>query len=162
MKLSELQQIYGNVELDENILDELVKYLIAPSWVGKDNRYFAIQDDGIVREHVYEGDGADFTNIEMGNFFQTKEEAEFEVERRKIETEMLRLGGTRDFWSIGDEEVEKYYVNYSYYRNLVYVSFNSVHHKAGIIYFPTEELAQKVIEKIGRDRLKKYLFYVKD
>lgn len=38
----------------------------------------------------------------------------------------------------------------------------SVYHVQGSIYFDKEELAQKAIDEIGEERLKKYIFRVEE
>lgn len=166
MKLSELQKNYGDVELDNSIVDKLEKYLIAPSWVGKNNLYFTVRDDGIVREEVYEGDEADYTNIDMGNFFQTEKEAEFDLERRKVEAKMLALGGSRNpkevqdnygnYWVIAITTSNK---DYSLEIRAVFESDTRCY-LVPSIYFPSCESIHEAIKTIGEDRIKKYLFYM--
>lgn len=92
--------------------------------------------------------------IEIGNAFLTKEEAEFEVERRKIETEMLRLGGRRNIKTCNDN----YYIKYdNKTRNLAYFNRNLMHSQ-GSIFFDTYVDVDKAVKAIGEDRIKKYIF----
>lgn len=90
----------------------------------------------------------------IGNAFLTKEEAEFEVERRKIETIM------RKYSSPFDEAGKSWSIDYSYYRNFITAQVNV--YNSGIPYFESEKMARKVIDEIGEDRLKKYWFGVED
>lgn len=99
--------------------------------------------------------------VELGNAFLTKEEAEFEVERRKCEAILLKYG-TRDLRSLGDIDVSKYYIYYDHYINELVIQFRNRLNYQGTIYFETEELAQKAIEECGVERLKKYVFNVKE
>ena len=104
---------------------------------------------------------ADKKMIEIGNVFLTREEAEFEVERRKCESILLKYG-TRDMISLGDKYTKKYYIQYDYDVNKIIIF---KHYSLGIqgsINFKTEELAQKAIQECGEERLKKYVFNVKE
>ena len=91
----------------------------------------------------------------LGNAFLTKEEAEFELERRKIEAVMRKY--SRPF----KYEERNYYIEYQYDRDMLVIS---VYHyiNMGIPYFESEEIVQKAIDEIGEDRLKKYWFGVKE
>ena len=98
--------------------------------------------------------------IKIGNAFLTKEEAEFELERRKCEAVLLKFG-TRDMRSFEDYD-DKYYIMYDNTGKNVDVSCCTFRQNQGAIYFKTIELAQKAIEEVGEDRLKKYVFNVKE
>ena len=52
---------------------------------------------GNVHHGFWDGSSSSIAIRDTGGIFLTKEEAENEVERRKIEAEMLRLGGRRNF-----------------------------------------------------------------
>lgn len=99
--------------------------------------------------------------IEIGNAFLTKEEAEFEVERRKCEAILLKYG-TRDLMSLGDKYTKKYYIQYDHDVNKIIIFKHYSLGIQGMINFKTEELAQKAIDEVGEDRLKKYVFNVKE
>lgn len=91
----------------------------------------------------------------LGNAFLTKEEAEFELERRKIEAIMRKYSKSFKLDS------NNYCLVYSCYRNSIIIE------KCGILNwgvpcFESEETAEKVINEIGEDRLKKYWFGVKE
>ena len=90
---------------------------------------------------------------EAGNVFLTREEAEFEIERRKIETIMMKHG--RPF-KYGEYD---YCIEYSHNNNTLSI-FRYSAASFGIPYFETREIAEKVIDEIGEDRLKKYWFGV--
>lgn len=90
---------------------------------------------------------------DIGNAFLTREEAEFEVKRRKIEAIIRKY--SRPF----KYEERNYYIEYQYDRDILVIG---VYHyiNMGSPYFESEEIARKVIEEIGEDRLKKYWFRV--
>lgn len=104
---------------------------------------------------------ADEKVVKIGNAFLTKEEAKHEAERRKCEAILLKYG-TRDMRSLGDINAHKYFIVYNNYYNELSISFNQSANSQGTIYFESEELAQRSIEEVGEDRLKKYVFNVKD
>lgn len=95
----------------------------------------------------------DEKSVEIGNCFLTKEESEFEVERRKIETEMLRLGGRRKF----NRGKDNYFIMYTRIEGLDYVNYQSMHEQ-GVIYFDSELDAINAVKTIGKDKIKKYIF----
>lgn len=92
---------------------------------------------------------------DMGNAFLTREEAEFERERRKIEAIMRRYA--RPF--VKDEV--NWIIEYQYQDEEIYAYWYGNYH-AGAPCFESEEIAQKVIDEIGEVRLLKYWFGVKD
>ena len=90
----------------------------------------------------------------LGNAFLTKEEAELERERRKIEAILRKY--SRPFKS-GEFN---YIVVYDTENNRIIVcaaQFNN----SGAPVFENKEIAQKVIDEIGEHKLKKYWFGVK-
>lgn len=103
---------------------------------------------------------ADEKVIEVGNAFLTKEEADHEAERRKCEAILLKYG-TRNFMSFEYYD-DKYYIMYNNTLENVYVDCCNFMQIQGSIYFKTKELAQKAIEECGEERLKKYVFNVKE
>ena len=99
--------------------------------------------------------------IKFGNAFLTREEAEHEVERRKCEAILLKYG-TRDMMSISDDDTNKYFICFNNYVHGIAVNNNQFVQNQGTIYFKTKELAQKAIDEVGEERLKKYIFNVKE
>ena len=91
---------------------------------------------------------------DMANAFLTREEAEFELERRKIEAIMKKH--SRPF----KYEEDNYHLKY-FYRSGSICILNSWEFNDGLLYFESKEIARKVIDEIGIDRLKKYWFRVK-
>ena len=99
--------------------------------------------------------------IEIGNAFLTKQEAEFEVERIKCEAILLKYG-TINMMSLGDGNKSKYFIYLNNFLNKIIVSEDYCIQSQGTIYFETKELAQKAIDEVGKDRLKKYVFNVNE
>lgn len=117
-----------------------------------DECYF-INVNGSVLSGPWDGNPLQIGSRKTGNAFLTKEEAENEAERRKIETEMIRLGGRRNFKFDGD--------NYGifYCEGINVVLFHLAMYQ-GIIYFDTIKNAHDAIKEIGKNRIIKYIFGV--
>lgn len=119
--------------------------------VNRIEKYHYITEDGDI-ETTYFDSFYDARIRSLGNAFLTREEAEFEVERRKIEAILRKY--SRPFKNGGNN-----YCLYFYDRESIRISilwaFN-----ASIPCFESEEIAQKVINEIGKYKLKKYWFKV--
>ena len=120
--------------------------------------YYSIYGNGNVSsEKKWFDDDYENNYREIGNVFLTREEAECEIERRKVETEMLYLGGRREFKN-GEN---------NYY---IVCDFDSSHFAIRIfnnksdgfapmtIYFDSSKECRNAIETIGEDRIKRYIF----
>lgn len=98
--------------------------------------------------------------IKIGNAFLTREEAEHEVERIKCEAILLKYG-TRNMMSLRHNG-EKYFIYFNHVRSVIEIGSCCKTCDQGTIYFESKELAQKSIEEVGEERLKKYVFNVKE
>ncbi|WP_028124745.1 hypothetical protein [Eremococcus coleocola] len=120
------------------------------------DEYWYIDESGKVYGAIWVGTTSGKEMFEIGNVFKTKEEAEFEVERLKVLRELEKMG--RPFVEGGD--------NWGFFLNgkhgLEFYSNRYYNDKPGPHYFDTEEKAKEAVEKIGVDRIKKYLFGVKE
>lgn len=98
---------------------------------------------------------------ELGDLFLTKEEAESEAERRKIESKMISLGGTRKINELNSNVV--YTIQMHFGLKYVYVrSFDIKQAPIGVIFFNYRKQAIKALETIGESNIKKYLFGVEE
>lgn len=123
--------------------------------------YWYINSFGHVRKTSY-GLEDDFKRmIEYGNAYLTKEEAYHEAERRKCEAILLKYG-TMNMMSLGNGNKSKYCICINNFLNKIIVSDNYCIQSQGTIYFESKELAQKAIDEVTEDRLKKYVFNVKE
>lgn len=92
---------------------------------------------------------------DIGNAFLTREEADFELERRKIEAIMRKYSrpfedGKTNYFLVCNRDGKTTEIDY-------YWSID-----CGVPYFESEEIAQKVIDEIGEDRLIKHWFRIKE
>lgn len=119
-----------------------------------------IDSDGDVLFGIWNGSYPAIRCRQTGNVFLTEEEAEAEVERRKIETEMLHLGGRRNFKFNGNN-FSIYYSDGLNVKGINVEFYHSTMHQ-GSIYFDSKEQLNEVVKTIGLDRIKKYIFGVNE
>lgn len=159
IKLNEIQAKYGEYLVDEKKLKELlVKPKPKTVWdLENGDIYYFIATNGGVYSCCWLADENDLCRIEFGNAFLTYDEAKFELERRKCEAIMLKYG-RRTF----KYEDENYFIRFDHTNKRVWIENWSIYQFQGSIYFDTEDLAQKAIDEIGEERLKKYVFRVEE
>lgn len=155
---------FYNVEWDDgDYLDEISEDLLESYvdnhktvWDLKEgDTYYVISGYGEVLETTWKYN-IDSNSRKIGNAFLTKEEAEFEVERRKVETEMLQLGGRRKM----KRDEDNYYISYDEKTgNFAYLMRIWVNVQ-GLIFFDSAIDAIDAVQEIGEDRIKKYIFGV--
>ena len=137
-------------ELQEQIPDKPKTIWDLRKVVGE--KYYYLSLDGIIGESCFNS-RCDESIRALGNAFLEKEKAEFEKERRKVETIMRRYA--RPF----KHEEDNWYIEYSHTSK--HIGIDALYeYDCGITYFESEEIAQKVIDEIGEDKLKKYWFRV--
>ena len=103
--------------------------------------------------------GESITNrqlIEIGNMFRTKEQAEFAVEKLKVEAELRKFSRPFEYGKFN------YYLFLNIKSDSLDTQFTSYCPPQGAIYFESEEKAQQAIEAVGAERIKKYIFGVED
>ncbi|MDY4561377.1 hypothetical protein [Peptostreptococcus porci] len=138
-------------ELEEKIKSSLES---KKEWVPEIGKlYYKINAYGEVVKSTFTNFSIGRNCLDIGNAFRTKEEAQFELERRKIEAIMKKY--SRSF----EHEEENYYIFYAYSNKSICIS-SRIRTDDGIPYFESKKMAQKVIDKIGEERLKKYWFRV--
>ena len=165
MKLKELVEKYGEQEVlcwaeraDESL--EWVNIKLEPPkpktvWdLQEGDEYFLITTYGTAMRKFAVGK-SDNVYVKNGNVRLTEEEAEQDIERRKVETLLLKHGGRR--WFKKDDS--NYYMRVNTYGSLI-ISCTVVGVQ-GVIYFDTPKQAEKAISEIGEERIKKALFEVR-
>lgn len=115
------------------------------------NSYYYIDEVGYLRPDWFD-EGYFEIRRDLGNAFLTEEEAEFELERRKVEAILRKY--SRPFR--GEEQ------NWYLYYNHNNITDTGVVYEInpGIPLFETKEIALKAMEEVGHGRLKKYWFGV--
>lgn len=119
-------------------------------------KYFFTYSNGDVDSVFWTENKADKGRYGLRNVFRTKEEAEFEVERRKIMTELQNYADEHNgeiahpsdaFWLGFDED-----------NMLIIVEDDSIFPPVGTVLFSDADTAYNAIEDIGEDRIIKYMF----
>lgn len=159
MLLKELMEKYGDYEINEDKLMELIQEPNQKNtWQIKEGDFYYYMDsDGAIYDGIWDNCKTDKARLSMGNVFFNALEA---AERRwqlEIESLLLKYGGTRKFIKDGyivaipnivyDCRVVPYYIGNWQCQ--------------GSIYFETEEQCRNAIEKIGENRIKEELFQAK-
>ena len=158
-----IDNILANCEVIE---DEEISKLLTPQkpktvWDLKDgDKCFKVHCNGAIEARNWNKNDDNLNKCrELGFIFLTKEEAEFEVERRKCEVIMLKHG-TRDTVPENLEHVYKWTIGIDNKNKATHSNFIWRVVSSGTIWFATKELVHKTIEEIGEDRLKKYVLKV--
>lgn len=119
-------------------------------------KYFFTYSNGDVDSVIWTENKADKGRYGLRNVFRTKEEAEFEVERRKIMTELQNYADEHNgeiahpsdaFWLGFDED-----------NMLIIVEDDSIFPPVGTVLFSDADTDYNAIEDIGEDRIIKYMF----
>lgn len=152
-KLEELEKKYKELgEEIERLKAEKENEVCKPK---KGDKYWTISYSGGVISSVWHGDAVDEARYLLGNVFKTQEEAEFRAEQLRVEAELRRFA--RPF-VVGEEN---WIINYDVDCNEIIV-FRYYTFQCCNIHFPSEEIAQKAIDTVGEERIKKYYFGVKE
>ena len=113
----------------------------------------------------YNNDDTDKFLMSIGNCFQTKEQADFMVEKLKVihELEKFAYENNEEEIDWNDVNQTKYYLVMFQSDKIIAVFFTYKWcYTPFNIYFTSEEIAEKAIETIGEDRIKKYYFGVEE
>ena len=94
--------------------------------------------------------------IEIGNMFRTKEQAEFAVEKLKVEAELRKF--SRPF----KEDEYNYFIQIHPSRNNIVTESDDYYPTQGTIYFESTTIANEAIDTVCKERIKKYIFGVED
>ena len=124
-------------------------------WPQEGDDYYFLTSDDCIEEESWYGDEFDCFRYDVGNMFRTEEEAEWYSEHLKVCAELRRMAD-------GSVEDGAWYV--PYYDSLnghIFVYMRDGYSETPYI-FASDESAQKAIDTIGEERLKKYWFRVED
>lgn len=130
--------------------EKTVKELTFPQF---GDEYFIICSNGDVDSSTYEEDSYDTNRMSIGNFFRTREEAEFAVERLKVLDEMRKFAEPSDTKWNGN--TRHYYICYDIEDKRLRVD-NHTLMWGGEICFESDKRANDCIEAVGEDRIKKF------
>ena len=118
--------------------------------------YWRIDDRGSVDNCMYNNYYTDNHRQAIGNFFKTKEQAEFALEKLKVEVELRKF--SRPF----KEDEYNYFIQIHPSRNNIVTESDDYYPTQGTIYFESTTIANEAIDTVGKERIKKYIFGVED
>lgn len=114
-------------------------------------KYYIINDSSSVVSSSWDNDDTDNGRYAIGNCFKTKEEAEFALEKRRVEVELRRFAEENNDFDTG---VMRYFISYNLDLKITVDQIYGARLKS--IYFSSKEVAKKAIRTIGERRLRKY------
>ena len=128
-----------------------------------DEWYFYVSGYGIVGSNVWINAYIDNGYYEIGNCFKTEEEADFALEKLKVEAELRRFAEENNEYEIDwkDDDQEKWFMYYNCDMKKIDIIYNTVL-KTHCIYFSSKKIAKQAIDYIGEERLKKYYLGIED
>lgn len=127
-------------------------------WKPESNEtYFYISGCGVISSRIWINNN-DTNNkyYGIGNCFKTKEEAEFALEKRRVEVELQRFAEENNECDTG----VRYFISYNLDSEITVDQIYGVRLKG--IYFSSKEVAENAIWAIGKGRLKKYYLGIED
>ncbi|MGX7141424.1 hypothetical protein ACWOBX_08230 [Facklamia languida] len=150
---NELQQLREEFEQRIKALEDDHKE--EEEWPKEGDNYWVIETFGGVKNYDWLDDVLDRIALNKNAIFKTEEEAEFEAGRLKVLRELEKMG------SPYDDQFGNWCIYLDTNGNLDhYCEMGEGCFVYGDYYFRSEEEVKEAIEKIGKDRIKKYLFRV--
>nr|DAT71101.1 MAG TPA: Protein of unknown function (DUF2829) [Caudoviricetes sp.] len=130
-------------------------------------KYFSIDGDGELDWNLYDAEDTYYDNSRMsiGNYFQTEQQAEFMIEKLKVihELKIFAVENNEEEIDWNNDDQKKFFLYYNCMANEVSVDW--VPYIKDIpfnVYFTGKSIAEKSIDAIGIERLKKYYFEVEE
>jgi hypothetical protein len=151
-----------NYEEKEQFYYLLNKIQKPGSWKPKEGEHYFRYDSvyGIM-ESVWSDESEDFADYAVGNCYPTIEEADFALEKLKVEIELKRYIQVNDPIKVNwKNHSNKYYLTYSYNNGKINRYSAISRQNQGALYFSSKLDWENMIETIGEDRIKKYIFGV--
>lgn len=96
----------------------------------------------------------------LGNYFKTKEEAEFARKKRLIYQQLkdYALGHNTEEIDWNNLSQFRWFIKYDNNCEIIRYCWTRFLNCMNQIYFTSEEIARAAVEEIGEDNIKKYLF----
>ena len=119
-------------------------------------RYWYNNGGGMVNSCFWKSEQFDLNRYRIGNMFKTEKEAEFAVEKLKVEEELRKFSRPFEYGKFN------HYLFLDIDGDSFRTDVTSYCPPQGAIYFESEEKVQQAIKSVGEDRIKKYIFGVED
>lgn len=124
--------------------------------------YYSIAEDGNIVGSVENDTFYDESCWKFGNYYNTKEEAEFAKQKQLVYQELKKYALEHNTEVIDWENYLqiKYFIYCNTKSNDLGIMDVSKRKITGQVYFTSEKIAENAIKDIGEDRIKKYLFEI--
>ena len=142
-------------ELEKELLELKEQVKEQQEFPQSGERYWYNNGGGMVNSCFWKSEQFDLNRYRIGNMFKTEKEAEFAVEKLKVEAELRKFGRT---FILGEEN---WYLNMIRSKDIT-IAYDHYNIHQGTVYFKSKDKVKEVIETIGEERIKKYLFGVED
>lgn len=160
--LKELEEAKAKiVEIEKKIKKEQEKEK-SRRWKSQEGDiYWFISNNGLVNKGQWDNHSIDRERYLIGNYYRTKEECEFTIEKLKVIAELKEFAEPKD--RVWNNVLWHYYIDwiYAHDENEIYVGA-SIAFKRNDIYFASRKDAEKAIAEVGEERVKKYYLQVED
>lgn len=120
-------------------------------------KYWSIYSDGRTSFKQWEYSIMDKDRFAVGNVFRTQEDAEFEVEKRKVIHELRQYAEPKE--KAWDSEDAHFYIEWDFTFRRINID-REYTRKRNCIYFDSVYMAEDAIKAVGEDRIKKYYLEV--
>ena len=147
MEINSLKQRVAELEQQAKREQEFLQY---------GDTYWCINAYGGVSKETWDGYDIEKDMLVIGNGFRTEQEAEFAVEKLKVESELRKFSRPFEYGKFN------YYLFFDIDGNSFKTDFTSYCPPQGAIYFESGEKAQEAVSAVGEDRVKKYIFGAED
>lgn len=161
----ERNEVYENLSTEE-LLSENWEIYEEPKWKPSFGEvYYYINSNGEIDFSYYSDRTINDKRrvYSIGNFFKTDEEADHMVEKLKVIKELKELSNIKFNMSDYLKNNKIYYIAYDFTQNRIVPLFNNIYRNIPFnVYFSTKEDCEEAITKIGKERLERYYFDIKE
>lgn len=159
----ESDEVYENLSTEELLSENWEIYEESKWEPSLGDLYYYINSNGDIKFSYYNTRSIDKRCI--GNFFKTDEEADHMVEKLKVIKELRDFALENNDKNVDwrDKCTGKYFITYDFYdEEISTASYTFRNFLPFNIFFTSKEIAQKAITKIGKERLERYYFDIKE
>lgn len=159
LTLEDVKALYEEKVKQETIKQEEPKEEKPIRWRAEDDKhYWYVGNDGCVRASVDIDYDDDKYNYSIGNYFETRGEAEEYKKKLILQQQYKDWCRFNCDWNNGSQE--KYFVNYYYTK--ICINYTLIKKEANVIYAQSKERIQEFIDKIGEENFKKYILELEE
>lgn len=128
----------------------------------KKERYYYVDSCNCVDIDNWDGADVDEDRLNIGNVFETEQEAYFVAVRQKVKAELQRYAlehndPEKEAWN---NDNGHYMIAFNHRVNDLFITRGYYMEEESATYFTSQEIAREAITTIGRKRIAKYLFNV--